>query len=259
MYSQSVVLEGGKFNIVYSPSLEELELPDYIKSEALPDRAIVALSKADGFWDMPEGYRLYRLQEGICDKTFDRITSAPDGSAGVNRFSQAGVSMFYGAPEEETAIGELNLKLGREYTYGLFETTQPLLILDLVNYVKPLGKFDPRWESQYHIAKFLEGFTKDVSKPISDKDNDYVPTQAFCDFVKNDGWDCLSNLSSSADLASLMSIIPNDPTLTPLRYSKISGIRYTSSKNQKEAVVLFCNQIESRELLVMLSAGHGSC
>ena len=143
-YSQSISVEEGEFAINYIPSEEECELPDYVPPAELPDRAIVALGKADGFWEMPKGYQIYRLQEGKCERSFDRLTSAPDDIAGLNRFSLAGVSMFYGAPEENTAAQEIDLKTGDEYTYGLFETTQPLLILDLVNYKKPLGNFDPR-------------------------------------------------------------------------------------------------------------------
>ena len=259
-FRANVSVRNKKF-IITDDNVDDIDrqLPDYVHPAELPARSISALSGADGFWEMPKGYQIYRLQEGKCERSFDRLTSAPDDIAGLNRFSLAGVSMFYGAPEENTAAQEIDLKTGDEYTYGLFETTQPLLILDLVNYKKPLGNFDPRWQSQYHIAKFLEGFTKDVSKPITDKANDYLPTQAFCDFILHEGLEKLKQLSSNAGLESLEGELPDDPIFMPLRHNKIHGIRYTSSRNNKESVVLFCNQEKSKDLLSMPDSGHRTC
>ena len=158
--------------------------------------------------------------------TFKEITSSPDSKASQNRMSPAGISMFYGSFDEETARLETSSNhdgKGR-FLIGRFHAKNPLLILDLTKIPKPLF-----WEQGQDYREqliFLNTFSKEISKPIDKKDNnyiEYVPTQVFTEYLR----------------------------FVFKYYGKesLDGFKYRSSINKRPCVVLFCNQKESEKII----------
>lgn len=183
---------------------------------------------------LPQGTALYRcrqhLKSDISVKTAQGMTSPPKQSAvQPNRMSPAGISMFYGAFEEETAIIETvnrNNKKHRFYTTVVFNTSHDLNIIDLSALPPVPSQFDLRKSKHYYPLIFLNNFVRDMAKPLEQKHMlhiDYVPTQCITEYFR---------FPFSARLGK-----------------KIDGIIYPSSKNGKNACVLFYDNEESLKVL----------
>lgn len=170
-----------------------------------------------GFWRV-------RLHEPSKSLRLPRDLAAPSAEQAkyANRMSPAGIPMFYGAEDLETAIVETidpSTPDNIDLTYGRFDSVKSLTVLDLCNLPNRSGFFCNRDESERQGVAFLNSFQKDLSKPIK-KDGrqhiEYVPTQVFTEYVR---------FEAKA---------PNG-----LSYD---GIRYPSSKTRMPCVVLFIEQ-----------------
>lgn len=161
---------------------------------------------------------------------FKEITCPPDKYASQGRMSPAGISMFYGAFDEETARRECTPRTNHNgkgrFLIGRFLVKEPQLILDLTEISKPSF-----WEHKQEYREklsFLNAFSREISKPITPDDRihtEYVPTQVFTEYLrfvfKFEGREALD------------------------------GIKYCSSINRKPCIVLFCNQKESEKKLIL--------
>ena len=138
----------------------------------------------------------------------------------ANRMSPAGVVMFYGAEDLETAIIETadpRADADRRVTYGTFVALRELVLLDLHDLSPLPSYFDSSRQDEWNEVSFLRRFAVEIAEPIK-KDGrnhvEYVPTQAFTEFVRFE-------MKRDKD-------------------KRIDGIRYTSSRNGQPCVVLFC-------------------
>jgi hypothetical protein len=140
-----------------------------------------------------------------------------------NRMSPAGVPMFYGADDFETAMLETTAPehdTANKVATGIqFVTKVKLSVLDLTE-LPESDTFFSDWDLRKRMGiGFLSSFVADVSKPIK-KDGrehiEYVPTQVFTEFVRHQ-----------------IEVAGND---------RIDGIRYRSSKNGRACIVLFVEQ-----------------
>jgi len=162
----------------------------------------------------------------------NEILSVPEGFASPsieaakqpNRMSPAGVPMFYGADDFNTALLELvdpSDAIGKFVSGALFRNVNPINLLDLTVIPPPPSFFSPGGPLIRHGINFLEKFVYDLSQPIQ-RDGlphiEYVPTQVFTEFVRH---------------------IMKGPEKVP-----IHGIRYPSSKNGKSCYVIFATQDE---------------
>lgn len=165
-------------------------------------------------------YRTRSLDKEL-DKSFafKDITSAPDTSAGQCRMSPAGVSMFYGAFDKETAISE-SIKSADEkvLVIGEFKTIRELTVVDLTALPTDVSIWMDKWEG---IA-FLKSFHKDITQPLlkdAKKAIEYVPSQIFTEYLR---W-----------------------MFTDKQGRYIDGLIFESCKTKKANVVLFCNNEDS--------------
>lgn len=177
---------------------------------------------------VPAGFLFWRVR--VHEKT--ESLKIPDGLAAPspdqakysNRMSPAGVPMFYGAEDFDTAFAETvdpDEDIGKKLTGGAFVSKKPLVLLDLCNLPKSVCFFN-EWETSKRFGLyFLREFQADLSKPIKKdgrQDIEYVPTQVFTEFIRFEY---------------------QSPT-----GSAYSGIRYPSSKTGRPCVVLFLDQEE---------------
>lgn len=185
---------------------------------------------------MPESTPLFRCRQhkgnDISVKYAGGMTSPPQAFATQpNRMSPAGISMFYGAFEEETAIIEtvqLEKRENRFYTTAIFNTKRELNIIDLSALPKVPSPFDVTRRNHYYALIFLNNFVKDLAKPLLDKNMvhiDYIPTQIITEYFR----------------------FPFSDRLPEAQ--RIDGIIYPSSRNGKKACVLFFDNEESLEAL----------
>ena len=151
------------------------------------------------FTAFPENTQLYNQsdvlfrarQHSIIDevKDFKDICSPPDQLAGANRFSAEGISMFYGAENEKTAIEEI---IDRNYpnnyiTVAEFISTRPLVLIDLRNKYT-IGFFDFSNIHLYESSQFLMSFIHEVSKKFDSTQNkriEFVPSQVVTEYFKH--------------------------------------------------------------------------
>lgn len=164
-----------------------------------------------------------RVQIVECGETISsakRLGSPPTEEAKIpNRMSPAGIPMFYGAYNVNTAIAETydsSTDSGKKAVCGHFLPLKKLSILNLSKNIQVQSLFEGNHKRRV-LTKFLLGFLEDFTKPIDRKDRshiDYVPTQIVTEyfrhvFMTSDG-------------------------------RKLDGIAYPSSKdNGQAAVVLF--------------------
>lgn len=185
----------------------------------------VILHTDDVLHQIPIGTILYRTRS--LDKALDNsfgfkdITSAPNASAGQCRMSPAGVSMFYGAFDKETAISEsIKSTVEKVLVIGEFKTIRELTVVDLTALPTDVSIWMDKWEG---IA-FLKSFHKDITQPLLKEAKEaieYVPSQIFTEYLR---W-----------------------MFTDKQGRHVDGLTYKSCKTKKANVVLFCNNEESRE------------
>ncbi len=140
----------------------------------------------------PTGTPLVRVALEDTEKHSDvgRLASPPRHKAKYsNRMSPAGIPMFYGAEDEDTAIAE-TMRADRPTamaSIATFETLEDFHILDLVD-LPPLPSIYHEDEGGWRTPlRFLQDFSEDIAKPIV-KDGrehiEYVPTQIVTEYFK---------------------------------------------------------------------------
>ncbi|MCT3704338.1 RES domain-containing protein [Elizabethkingia anophelis] len=145
-----------------------------------------------------------------------------------NRMSPAGISMFYGAFEEDTTIVEVVDNNDSDkpcYTTVKFITKNKMNVIDLTALPSIPSRFDERRRKSYYPLIFLHNFANDLAKPVNKDDVhvDYVPTQIITEYFRFPFSEIFKN--------------------------RIDGIIYKSSKNNKRACVLFYDNDEVSKVL----------
>lgn len=193
----------------------------------LDDLNSVLHSSKDILHIIPKGSKLYRarsLNNDLDDSFgFDKITSAPEVYAGQCRMSPAGVSMFYGSFDKNTAIKEC-IKTDREklLVVGEFISLRDFKVIDLTSLPAKISI----WMDNWQIFAFLRSFHKDITKPLTKGDKEeieYVPSQIFTEYLR---WMFKDKYNNNVD-----------------------GLIYESCKTRNANIVLFCNNSESRSWL----------
>lgn len=179
---------------------------------------------------LPAGTELYRCRQHTRKEKLTGakdLCSPPDMYAIYpNRMSPAGISMFYGGFELETALRETLYpedKKSSMYTYGLFNTNEDLNILDLSKCPRIPDMLEQRMWDKYYLIIFLNAFIRDLTHSI-EKDGkihiEYVPTQVVTEYFRY--------------------------TFSTRKVQGLDGIIYPSSKYEGgNACVLFMDHEES--------------
>ncbi|QPK62555.1 RES domain-containing protein [Methylomonas sp. LL1] len=146
----------------------------------------------------------------------------------ANRMSPAGISMFYGAFDVETAIKETYEpdQRRKKAICGTFKLTRDLIVIDLSKKSSIPSLFDEHERHLRDEMSFLSDFISDFTKPIERTDRahvDYVPTQIVTEYIRH--------IFKTADGRN------------------IDGVIYPSSKNKRKcAIVIFADSESCVEL-----------
>jgi hypothetical protein len=111
----------------------------------------------------------------------------PPEKASQNRMSAAGIPMFYGSDDPETAVTEIREPSSSLYAVAEFRAERDSRMLDLtalpdVPTFFELGNRDVREQME-----FLHRFAEDISLPVADQDSvhiEYVPTQVVTEYFR---------------------------------------------------------------------------
>jgi RES domain len=117
-----------------------------------------------------------------------QLGSAPNQFAKANRMSAEGVSMFYGSDEMATAIEEVKYGTNDSAAVGQFVSATKLTVVDLTDIGYEPSIFDPNERDDYYAVDFLYGFARDISRPITDPDVQYRPTQLLTAKIRKIPW-----------------------------------------------------------------------
>jgi hypothetical protein len=174
---------------------------------------------------------LYRIR--VDDKAHSSATSLGTPKAEYakqsNRMSPAGVPMFYGALDKDTAIAEtvdLTTHGKKIASLGVFRAERELAVLNLSELPSIPSIFDTASHEAIHSLRFLHDFAKDFSKPIARDGREhieYVPTQIVTEYFRR-----VFTLSDGR---------------------RIDGIVYKSAKQGAgKAIVLFCENAQCADV-----------
>lgn len=202
--------------------------PDHLPPGKMLSEVEEVISDLGLVREFPVGTEFWRAQRHQETQTLPlppRLTSPPlEKATQPNRMSPAGIPMFYGAEDCDTAILEIagrEADPGYSATAGVFQSLRPLHLLDLIFMGKSVSYFAPHGRTWRHRSKFLRYFSREVSKTIRRDERqhiEYVPTQVFTEYVRH-------QMRTSED-------------------SPIDGIRYASSISGRPCYVLFFSQKE---------------
>ena len=114
------------------------------------------------------------------------LGAPPPASARAGRMNPAGISYFYTALKEETALKEVGATEGTKVVVSIWETNRPMLVVDFAKLPAMPSPFDKKNLRKREMILFLRGFLQDIAKRI-EKDGkehvEYVPTQVICEFI----------------------------------------------------------------------------
>jgi hypothetical protein len=180
--------------------------------QIITDNDIVRTAPAGtGFWrgrlaDDPGKVKDYASAQAL--------GSPPCERASNNRMSPAGISMFYGSENIDTAVAEIGAhSIKRHAVVGEFETVRKLALLDLANLPALPSLYQQAGREHYDDLRFLHFLARDLAKPISldgQEHIEYVPTQVVTEYLRY------------------------------LPHCAVDGILFRSAQNHGVNCVLFC-------------------
>lgn len=127
------------------------------------------------------------LMEALC--TPDKLLGSPASMYAMSgRMNARGISVFYGATEEATAISEVRPPVGSKVAVAKFDLIKQLQLLDLrelANVRELVSVFDPQYLEKMEKASFLHTLGDMMTAPVMPDDElfDYLPTQAIAEYL----------------------------------------------------------------------------
>lgn len=115
-------------------------------------------------------------------------TAGRDHAKQANRMSPAGMPMFYGAYDKDTAIRECLVRTSDTYvTAGSFQATRGIPVVDLTREKLPTlpSEFDVERANERFGILFLYDFVNELNESVRDsyEQIDYVPTQILTEYL----------------------------------------------------------------------------
>lgn len=190
--------------------------------------------------DIPAGQLLYRARIWNQQRRINHgdMTAPPPEKTRNNRMSPQGISFFYGALDEATAISEIRPAVGDEVAVGTFKALRSLRVMDLTfeEWVDegPLSIFHELYAFHFEefVKPFMKHFAGSIARPLrtTDSDLEYVPTQVLTEFLR-------MTVFRPLDALGWTHVKPSEK---PSDGFRIDGLVYPSSLNRGgKNIVLF--------------------
>lgn len=159
----------------------------YDPSSLLP--TIGSLVKRLGIVDtLPDGTSLFRARKKDLDDfslDAEQLGAPPSEVASAGRMNPAGISYFYLAFDQQTALAEIQHKQSDQSAIGHFQLVRDAQILNLTKLPELPSIFDDNSRAEREELIFLRNFIQEITKPV-EKDNrmhiDYVPSQVVSEY-----------------------------------------------------------------------------
>jgi hypothetical protein len=191
--------------------------------------------------DVPAGTDVWRARE-VQDSEVtaaagwgaaDLGTAPREFARTSNRMSPAGIPMFYGAFDQDTAVQEVTRGKQGRLAVGTFGLSRSCMVVDFTRLPSVPSMFDPERGHQRRTLLFLHQFVKQMAKPVRDGYDqvDYVPTQVVAEFL-------------------LKVFNPDNP---------VQGLIYPSALNQRPCVVFDLDSSRCVEQEVGWTARQETC
>ncbi|UUV32356.1 RES domain-containing protein [Amycolatopsis roodepoortensis] len=208
--------------VFLSAGEEPSDRPDEYTTEQFLQKIDTVLRDHGCLASVPAGRTFWRgrlagdLTEAGTWNSAAHLGPPPRDRAANSRMSPAGITMFYGSNDIETAIAEISAHSKEPYAVvGRFETVRDLTLLDLTTLPALPSLYTPagRTRERYDLV-FLRRFARDLAKPIAldgREHIEYVPTQVITEYLRY---------------------------ISPLG---VNGILFRSAQNGGVCCVLFCD------------------
>lgn len=174
------------YDIDKIPASKMLDRISWVISELNSEIGIISVLKP--------GSEIFRVRPHSKDKEYNTAKELgpplPEDAKSSNRMSPAGIPMFYGSFDRETALKERiagEIEPGTVATIATFKTLRNMKVLNLTELPEVPSLFDPNNRHMRSSLRFMHSFVSDLSKPVI-KDNlehiEYVPTQIFTEYLR---------------------------------------------------------------------------
>lgn len=138
----------------------------------------------------------YRARIVADEETFREIAKDPSAFMGppppnlrrAGRMNAAGIAVFYGATERDTAIAELRPAVGSLISLAAFRVHRSIHVLDLTRFTRAGKQLDIFAKNQMIRATqwaFMQSFASEISQPIlpGEEHLEYVPAQVVAEYL----------------------------------------------------------------------------
>jgi RES domain-containing protein len=138
---------------------------------------------------IPVGTPLFRVRKsetGVTYTTFEEVGPPPRGTASAGRMNPAGISYFYLALEDRTAIAEILNKPPATAVLASFLVKREIRVLDLTKLPAAPSVFTEDEYGTRETIAFLERFIETITAPVTRDGRehiDYVPSQVVSEFL----------------------------------------------------------------------------
>lgn len=147
-----------------------------------PGAAISSLVRARVFAGEDKGLK------AALEHPWIHLGPPPMQAASAGRMNARGISVFYGALDEATALAEVRPPVGSKVAIARFAIERSLRLLDVeaLRSVTPSGSiFDPGFIRRMERASFLKILSDRISQPVMPNEEafEYLATQAVADYL----------------------------------------------------------------------------
>jgi hypothetical protein len=143
---------------------------------------------------LPAGSRLWRARAhespSIAGSAKELGTVPREIALQANRLSPAGIAMFYGSEDAETAVRETAVRSSARWvTSGQFETSQSCVVVDFASFSAVVSSSlvgqVRRGADGRHPLVFLQSLISQLRRPARERYEhiDYVPTQVVTEYL----------------------------------------------------------------------------
>lgn len=126
--------------------------------------------------------------ELYCGEPSKYLCPPPPGTARAGRMNADGISVFYGARDEQTCVSEMRPSIGSRTLVGLFYTKRELRILDFSllekGFDSRLSYFTADFISKRSKQSFMRNLHRLISQPVlPGRESDYIITQVLSEHL----------------------------------------------------------------------------